>query len=181
LSEQTLYTENELVTSLKQRRNEAYRHLYIHYRGSLFNIINQIVPDIETANDVLQEVFITIWNNIDKYDPSKGRLYTWLLNLTRNAAINKTRSKNYKNYLKNADISNYVNSIEEKSNSQLNINQIGLRKEVSKLKEEYKVVLELAYFHGCTQEEISKALDIPLGTIKTRIRNALIELRKHFK
>jgi RNA polymerase sigma-70 factor (ECF subfamily) len=63
----------------------------------------------------------------------------------------------------------------------LNINQIGLRKEVSKLKEEYKVVLELAYFHGCTQEEISKALDIPLGTIKTRIRNALIELRKHFK
>lgn len=181
MSEEIVYTENELVNSLKLRRNDAFKHLYIHYRGSLFNIINQIVPDTETANDVLQEVFITVWNNIDKYDPEKGRLYTWLLNLTRNAAINKTRSKNYKNFLKNADISNYVNTIEGKSNSHQNINQIGLRKEVNKLKDEYKVVLELAYFHGCTQEEISKALDIPLGTIKTRIRNALIELRKHFK
>jgi RNA polymerase sigma-70 factor (ECF subfamily) len=181
LSEEIVYTENELVNSLKLRRNDAFKHLYIHYRGSLFNIINQIVPDTETANDVLQEVFITVWNNIDKYDPEKGRLYTWLLNLTRNAAINKTRSKNYKNFLKNADISNYVNTLEGKSNSHQNINQIGLRKEVNKLKDEYKVVLELAYFHGCTQEEISKALDIPLGTIKTRIRNALIELRKHFK
>lgn len=181
MTEQTTYTENELVTSLKLRENDAFRHLYIHYRGSLFNIINQIVPDVETANDVLQEVFITVWKNIDKYDPEKGRLYTWLLNLTRNTAINKIRSKNYKNFLKNADISNYVNSIEERINFQQNINQIGLRKEVSKLKDEFKVVLELTYFHGCTQEEISKALNIPLGTIKTRIRNALIELRKHFK
>ena len=181
MTEQTTYTENELVISLKLRRNDAFRYLYIHYRGSLFNIINQIVPDVETANDVLQEVFITVWNNIDKYDPQKGRLYTWLLNLTRNTAINKTRSKNYKSFLKNVDISNYVNSIEEKGNFQLNINQIGLRKEVSKLKDEFKVVLELAYFQGYTQEEISKALDIPLGTIKTRTRNALIELRNHFK
>ena len=181
MTEQTTYTENELVTSLKLRRNDAFRYLYIHYRGSLFNIINQIVPDVETANDVLQEVFITVWNNIDKYDPGKGRLYTWLLNLTRNTAINKSRSKNYKSFLKNVDISNYVNKIEEKGNFQQDINQIGLRKEVSKLKDEFKIVLELAYFHGCTQEEISKALNIPLGTIKTRIRNALIELRKHFK
>lgn len=178
---QTIYTETELVNSLKLRRNDAFRYLYIHYRGSLFNIINQIVPDVETANDVLQEVFITVWNNIDKYDPLKGRLYTWLLNLTRNTAINKTRSKNYKSFLKNVDITNYVNRIEEKENSHQNINQIGLRKEVNKLKAELKEVLELAYFHGCTHEEISKALNIPLGTIKTRIRNALIELRKHFK
>ena len=79
------------------------------------------------------------------------------------------------------DLSNYVDRVEQIENSALNINQIGLRTEVHKLKDEFKSVLDLAYFHGCTQEEISKALNIPLGTVKTRIRNALIELRKHFK
>ncbi len=175
------YTENELVASLKRRDNDAYSYLYLNYRGSLFAIINQIIADTETANDVLQEVFITVWNNIDKYNAEKGRLYTWLLNLTRNTAINKTRSKNYKTFLKNDDISNYVNSIEEKNASQQNIDQIGLRKEVSKLKPEFSAVLELAYFNGFTQEEISNALNIPLGTIKTRLRSALIELRKQFR
>ncbi len=175
------YTENELVASLKNRNNNAYKHLYTHYRGSLFSIINQIIPDTETANDVLQEVFITVWNNIDKYNAEKGRLYTWLLNLTRNTAINKTRSKNYKSFQKNDDIGNYVNSLEGKNAYQLNINQIGLRKEVSKLKEEFRSVIELAYFNGFTQEEISKALNIPLGTVKTRLRGAMIVLRKQFR
>ena len=175
------YSENELVASLKNRDNNAYRHLYTHYRGSLFSIISQIIPDTETAEDVLQEVFITVWNNIDKYDPGKGRLYTWLLNLARNTSINKTRSKNYKSFKKNDDLGNYVNSIGETNTIQQNINQIGLRKEVSKLKEEHKAVIELSYFNGFTQEEMSKALNIPLGTVKTRLRAALIELRKQFR
>jgi RNA polymerase sigma factor (sigma-70 family) len=177
----TIYSENELVASLKNRDSNAYRHLYIHYRGSLFSIICQIIPDTETAEDVLQEVFITVWNNINKYDPEKGRLYTWLLNLTRNTAINKTRSKNYKSFKKNDDLDNYVNSIDEVNAVQQNINQIGLRKEVGKLKEDYRAVIELSYFNGFTQEEISKTLNIPLGTIKTRLRAALIELRKQFR
>ena len=175
------YSENELVVSLKNRDNNAYRHLYTHYRGSLFSIISQIIPDTETAEDVLQEVFITVWNNIDKYDPGKGRLYTWLLNLARNTSINKTRSKNYKSFKKNDDLDNYVNSIEETNTIQQNINQIGLRKEVGKLKEKHKAVIELSYFNGFTQEEMSKALNIPLGTVKTRLRAALIELRKLFR
>ena len=86
MQNQNLYTEEGLIEALKNHQNEAYRHLYLHYRGSLYNIITQIIPDMETANDVLQEVLVTIWQNIDKYDAQKGRLYTWLLNLTRNAA-----------------------------------------------------------------------------------------------
>jgi len=181
LAKNKIYTETELVNALKQKDNAAFGHLYLYYRGSLYNIINQIVPDTETANDVLQETFITVWKNIDKYDPTKGRLFTWLLNLTRNCAINKTRSKNYKNYLKNDDLDNYVNTSEKTGSTEMNTNQIGLRKEVSKLKNELKLVIELAYFHGCTQEEISKTLNIPLGTVKTRLRTAIIELRKYFR
>ncbi len=175
-----LNTETALVKALKDHKNEAYRHLYLNYRGSLYNIITQIIPDTGTANDVLQDVFIIIWQNIEKYDPGKGRLYTWLLNLTRNMAINKTRSKNYKNYLKNDDISNYVNHIDQNDAYHQNINLIGLRKETGRLKEELKIVLELSYFNGFTQEEIAEILSIPLGTVKTRLRNAVIELRKKF-
>lgn len=123
---------------------------------------------------------VTVWQNIDKYDPEKGRLFTWLLKLTRNAAINKTRSKIFKSQAKNDDINNYVNYLEEKSSLQPDINKIGLRKQVHLLKDDFKNVIELSYYHGFTQEEIAKALNIPLGTVKTRLRNALIELRKQF-
>lgn len=180
MQEQQTYTEDELLDALRSHRNAAYRYLYMHYRGSLYNIISQIIPDTETANDVLQEVFITIWKNIDKYDAAKGRLFTWLLNITRNTAINKTRSKNYKNNLKNDSINNYVNDIDKKAAYHQNINVIGLRKEVSLLKDEFKTVMELSFFNGFTHEEIAKTLNIPLGTVKTRLRNAVIELKKHY-
>lgn len=174
------YSEQELVEALKGHINKAYKYLYLNYRGSLYNVIIQIIPDTETANDVLQEVFITVWKNIDKYDSERGRLYTWLLNITRNTAINKTRSKIYKSSLKNDSISNYVNDFDEKITVQQNINHIGLRKEVSRLKDELKAVLELSYFNGFTQEEIARVLNIPLGTVKTRLRSAVMELRKQF-
>ena len=146
----------------------------------MYNNILQVIPNTETANDVLQEVFITIWQNMDKYDAAKGRLFTWLLRLTRNAAINKTRSKIYKSQQKNDDINNYVSVIEQNGTEQPAINQIGLRMQVHRLRDDYKNVLELSYFEGFTQEEISKALNLPLGTVKTRLRNAIIELRKQF-
>jgi RNA polymerase sigma-70 factor (ECF subfamily) len=121
-----------------------------------------------------------VWKNIDKYDSTKGRLFTWLLNVTRNCAINTTRSKIYKTQQKNDSISDYVNYVDEKQNDVLNINHIGLRNHVHRLRVDYKNVLELSYFDGFTHEEIAKILNIPSGTVKTRLRNALIELRKQF-
>ena len=174
------YTESELVFALNKHDNNAYNYLYMHYRGALYNIICQIISDTETANDVLQEVFITIWKNIEKYDSGKGRLFTWMLNIARNTAINKTRSKIYKSSLKNDTLDNYVDFVDKISSNQQNINLIGLRKEVHKLKEDYKIVLELSYYNGFTQDEIAKFLNIPLGTVKTRLRNAVLDLRKHF-
>jgi len=174
------YGEHELVTGLKEKDPAAFKYFYMHYRGALFTIIRQIIREPESANDVLQEVFITVWKNIDKYDPGKGRLFTWLLNITRNAAINMTRSKRYKNSLKTEDLGNSVYSLDKGEEQQLNINRIGLKKLVEQLKKEQREVLNLAYFEGLTQEEISKVLNIPLGTVKTRMRAALIEMRKLF-
>ena len=178
--EQRAYTEKELVTALKQHREEAYRYLYLFYRGALYNNILQVIPDHESASDVLQEVFIRIWSNIDKYDDCKGRLFTWMVKLTRNMAINQTRIKNFKVHNKNEDIDNYVSVVEQKNNEYSGINHIGLRQQVHTLRPEYKDVLELSYFQGFKQEEIAAALNIPLGTVKTRLRNAIIELRREF-
>ncbi len=180
MQQQITYTESELVYELKQHDNDAFRYLYLHYRGALYNIISQIITDTETANDVLQDVFVAIFKNMDKYDSEKGRLFTWMLNIARNTAINKTRSKIYKSGLKNDTIENYVDFIDAKSTNQQNINLIGLRKQVHKLREDYKAVLELSYYNGFTQDEIAKLLNIPLGTVKTRLRNAVLELKKHF-
>lgn len=169
-----------MVQLLKQHNNSAYQYLYMNYRGALYNVILQTIPDPETASDVLQETFVQIWKNIDKYDETKGRLFTWMLKLTRNMAINQTRVKNFKVHSKNEDIDNYVTSIEQKVPQQAAINHIGLRQQVHKLRPELKEVVELSYFQGFKQEEVSEILKIPLGTVKTRLRNAIIELRKDF-
>lgn len=179
-SDPSSYTEQTLLAALRSHHNDAYRHLYMNYRGALYNTIIQIIPDEGTAGDVLQEVFVQIWKNIDKYDETKGRLFTWMLKLTRNMAINQTRAKNYKVHSKNEDLTNYVSVIDEKKQYQTQVNHIGLREQVHRLKSELKEVIELSYFQGLKQEEISQVLSIPLGTVKTRLRNAVIELRKEF-
>lgn len=180
MPETTTYTEADLVAALKKKDNGAFEYLYNNYKGALFTAVKQIIPDADNAGDTLQEAFVTAWKNIDKYDPAKGRLFTWLFNVTRNCAINTLRSKNYKTQQKNESLHNYVNYIDGKETLVININQIGLRKQVHLLREDYKNVLELSYFNGFTHEEIAKTLAIPVGTVKTRLRNALIELRKHF-
>ena len=174
------YSETELTAALKKHDGDAYAYLYHHYKAALFTIIQQIIPDKEIAADVLQEAFILAWKGIDKYDASKGRLFTWLFNVTRNCAINTTRSKNYKSQQKNDSLDNYVTYGNENESQELNINQIGLRKQVHQLRQDYKNVVELSYFNGFTHDEIAKILTIPVGTVKTRLRNALIELRKQF-
>lgn len=176
----SFYTETDLVTALKQHDKNAFEYLYHNYKGALFTVIKQVITDEETAGDVLQEAFVNAWKNIEKYDAAKGKLFTWLYNVTRNCAINTTRSKTYKSQQKNDSISNYVSYTDNLQAQELNINKIGLRKQVHQLREDYKNVLELSYFNGYTHEEISKILNIPEGTVKTRLRNALIELRKQF-
>ena len=174
------YTEPELLEGLRNYENNAYHYLYLNYRGTLYNVILQLITDKEIASDVLQEVFITVWQQIEKYDENKGRLFTWLVRLTRNASINKLRSKIYKSQAKNENLDNYVTTIEKNNPETDKINQIGLRSQVHQLREDYKNVIELSYYSGFTQEEIARILNIPLGTVKTRLRNALLELRKQF-
>lgn len=177
MSATSTYSEEELVLLLKQQSREAFNYLYDSYASALFGIIYKVINNEATAEDVLQEVFVKIWNNVDKYDNKKGRLYTWMLNIARNAAIDKLRSKGEIMKGKIQTGENHVNSTLGMMGTEVSTDTIGLRKEVSGLRTEYATIVDMAYFNGFTLEEISERLKIPLGTVKTRMRSALKELR----
>jgi len=170
----TTYEEQELVALLKAKDNQAFSYLYDNYAGALCGVVKQIVGDMELANDVLQEVFVSIWRKIDTYDASKGRLFTWMLNIARNAAIDKTRSKNYQVGLKvqSFDGNEYNHPVVRPG-----FDDFGLKKQLQKLKDEQRLLVDLSYYQGYTHDQIAKALNIPLGTVKTRLRSALSQLR----
>jgi RNA polymerase sigma-70 factor (ECF subfamily) len=174
LSPKATYSEEELVSQLKQQDEQAFSHLYDNYAGALYGLVRQIVPDKELSNDVLQEVFVNIWRKIDSYDSSKGRLFTWMLNIARNASIDKIRSRNYQENLLKAPIDE--NDIAHPVVRQ-GIDDYGLKKLIFKLKDEQRMLIDLSYYQGFTHDQIARALNIPLGTVKTRLRTALMQLR----
>ena len=164
------------MTLLQHRDNKAFSYLYDNYAGALNGVILPIVNDEEIANNILQEVFVSVWKKIEFYNASKGRLFTWLLNIARNAAIDKVRSKAFRNSQNTITIPENVQT-QAGPVLQPNVDHIGLKKVLSKLKDEYRTLIDLSYFQGFTHEEIAKALNIPLGTVKTRIRTALLQLK----
>ncbi|MBS1916261.1 MAG: sigma-70 family RNA polymerase sigma factor [Bacteroidetes bacterium] len=181
MASEVTYNEQELVYLLKERNNQAFSYLYDNYSGALYTIILQIVKESELANDVLQEVFVNIWRKIESYDASKGRLFTWMLNIARNASIDTIRSKSFQNAQKNQELADNVNTSMVNQVTQLNVDNIGLKKVLLKLKPEIRSLVELAYFKGYTHEEIAQIEGIPVGTVKTRIRSGLLQLREYLK
>lgn len=177
----TTYSEEELVILLKQQSREAFNYLYKHYAGVLFGVVNKVIYDEQTSQDVLQEVFVKIWNNISQYNAEKGRIYTWMINIARNAAIDKLRSKGEIMKSKIQTGEDIVSNIGAGMKTEQKTDTIGLREMVAGLKPEYQSIVNLAYFNGFTLDEIAKTLDMPLGTVKTRMRHAMQLLREHFK
>lgn len=171
------YSEEELIHQLKMQDESAFAYLYANYAGALNGIVYRMVNDMAIAEDILQEAFVKIWNNFAQYDPGRGRLFTWMANITRNLTIDTMRSKGYKNQQNTAAIET-TQYYRGDNNSPEKFDTIGLAKKVEALKPEYKKLIDLAYYFGFTQDEISKQLDIPLGTVKTRMRSAINELRK---
>ena len=163
---------------LKDQDQEAFSYLYDNYSAALNGIIYRMVEDRELAEDILQEAFVKIWNNFSAYDSGKGGLFTWMLNITRNLTIDMLRSKGYRKQTKISGDENSVSNFTEDSRMAERFDALGLRKQLVNLKPEQRIIIDLAYFNGYTQDEISKEMGIPLGTVKTRMRSAIIELRK---
>lgn len=176
-----LPAEPVLVDLLKKRDESGLRLLYDYYSSALYGVIFRIVPDQETAEDLLQDAFVKIWKNIDSYDATKGRLYTWLLNIARNTAIDATRSKAYRENGQIQSIDNNVYQVDKRHQHTTGVDHIGLGKVLDQLKPEQRQLIDLLYFGGYTQSEVAEELSMPLGTVKTRVKAAMTRLRQLLK
>lgn len=164
-----------LVSLLKQKSRNAFNILYDKYSPYLYGLICRIVHDETAAEDVLQEVFVKVWKNIENFDEEKGALYTWLINIARYTAIDYLRSSQRKQQLKNQMVTGNE-YIEEKPCHGF-ADEMGVKGIVAKMELKYREVIDLLYFYGYTQDEVSKKLNLPLGTVKTRARTGLQILR----
>ena len=172
------YSEEELVVALKRNERTAFEFLYDHYSGALFNIISKTLRDEEKAADVMQESFLKIWKNIASYNPEKGRLFTWIMNIARNGAIDAVRAEGRKPAMDDIE-DRAVQNQKDVSADSLTISS-EMKAIIDMLRPERKILIDMAYFQGYTHEEISEELRIPLGTVKSRIRTAIQELKQHF-
>ena len=174
-------TQEELLPLLLRKEERGFTLLYDMYSKSLFAVISNFISDREEAEDVLQEAFVKIWKNIETYNQSKGRLYTWMLNITRNSAIDKLRSKGFNNSKKNLSSDNFVHLLDDSNKLTSMIDSIGLREFVKKLKPKCIQIIDLLFFKGFTQQEAAEELEIPLGTVKTQNRMCMNDLRNFLK
>ncbi len=175
----TKILEQDLLELLSTKSEKGFSILYDNYSAAIFGVVQKIVVSEEIAEDVTQDVFVKIWKNLDSYNKTKGTIFTWMLNIARNAAIDKVRSAEYVQTRKNLELENYVGIIDNQNSTGMNIEAIGLKKLVDQLKPEHKQLIDLVYFKGYTQSEIADEFNIPLGTIKTRIKSAISSLRQY--
>ena len=174
-------SEQELVSRLKNSDKAAFGTLYDNYSKGLYGIVMKIVRTDPPAEDVMQDAFVKIWKSVANYDTSKGTLFTWLLNVARNTAIDRIRSAEYRKGKGSYDIDNQLKALDISVHNNPSMEYIGVREIVNKLKIEHRQVIELAYFGGYTQTEIAEELSIPLGTVKTRVKMAMGQLRQVLK
>lgn len=174
-------TEQSLVAALKSGDQKTIAIIYRMYAPALMGIISRIIKFDEIAEDVLQETFVKIWKSIDQYQESRGRLFTWMARLAKNTAIDHLRGRGYINSRKNSDIDDLSMEVDSKNQLLYNPETIGLKKLTMMLAPAQKAILDLVYFQGYSQSEAAEELAIPLGTVKTRLRAAILILRKSFE
>ena len=167
--------EKHIVELLQERNEKAISLLYEHYGDTLYGVAHKVVRDEELAQDVLQESFVKIWKKSDTYDASKAKLFTWLFRITRNTAIDKLRSVNTKS---DKEIQMDVSDVYSLGVDSIRPEFMDVRENLEKIELKYQVVLDALFFQGMTQQEASEELDIPLGTIKSRLKIGLRELKK---
>lgn len=167
--------EKHIVSLLAEKDDKAIGLLYDHYGDTLYGVAHKVVRDEDLAQDILQESFIKIWKKADSYDSSKAKLFTWLFRIVRNTAIDKLRSVNNKS---DKEVQIDVSDVYNLGVSGIRPELMDVQDNLELIEDKYRIVLEALFFQGMTQQEASEELDVPLGTIKSRLKIGLRELGK---
>jgi len=165
---------SELLRLLKGKDERGLSYLFDNYAAALNGIIQRIVLSDKLAEEILQQTFLKIWDKIDSYDADKSTLFTWMSRIARNSAIDAKRLKKYENLQKTDSLDL---SLHNKKSEVQNTDAIDTNRLLSRIDEKYSSVLEHIYLLGYSHSEASEELGLPIGTVKTRLRNGLKELR----
>lgn len=168
------YTDAEIKTALKNKDQDVFAHVYDSYSAELFYFIQKRGCTKAAAEEVLQDIFLKLWHKADQYDSSVASLRTWLYRIARNAAIDKLRSAGERHARASENLDDAVYQIQ---GDQPAIQDMGIQKVLHQLDDDSKKVIDLLYFQGYSQRDAQKALDMPLGTLKSKARRSILKLR----
>ncbi len=172
--------DSKIKELLQSDPRRAVAQILEKYGGALLGVIHRILGSQEAAEDTLQDASVKIWKNAASYDESKGRLFTWLLNIAKNTALDKARTNKFKYSRKSQSLDSTVYD-NIRFSEEMKTMDVGLLTMVEKLDVKYREVIDLIYLQGYTQKEVADILNLPLGTIKTRARSGIRELRRLLK
>ncbi|WP_188373978.1 RNA polymerase sigma factor [Winogradskyella haliclonae] len=164
-----------LIKQLQAKEERALSLLYDKYSGALYSVIIKMTRDEALSQDLLQETFITIWDKSHQYNPEKGRFYTWAYRIVKNKVLNYLRKNDI--LIQTDDLSVYENKEEPET---INRNFLELNGAITKLDAHHQKAIELVYFKGLTHREAHAQMDVPLGTFKSYIQQALKQLRNTY-
>lgn len=171
-------TDQELIDRIINRDKTAFKEIYSRFSQAVYNLAFRMLGDREDAEEVVQEIFLQVWNKADMYDRARGAVSTWIINISRSRSIDKLRTLGYRDknteideekLKSNSDYSRIIEDREEKNNV--------IGKALKMLPDNQRQAIELVYFEGLTHVEAAQELGEPVGTIKTRIRLGVLKLR----
>jgi RNA polymerase sigma-70 factor (ECF subfamily) len=166
-----------LIRRMQNGNEAAFSRMYARYNAAIHGVIFAIVKDEAISQEILQDVFVKIWEKCDSYDDGKGRFFTWAISIARNSSIDYLRSKDHKNSLKNLDAEEFVDILEAKTDLEKKTDTIGLSAVLERLRPMCQKIIDTIFFKGFTFKDGAKKLDMPEGTLKTRNRKCIQELR----
>ena len=164
-----------LIKRLQEQDSNALSLVYEQYSGAIYGVILRICKNEAMAEDLLQETFLKIWQNAASYNPEKGKFFTWAYRIAKNLSLNALRKKN--DLIQNQDLGVYEN----KGEVVINIDCSELKGSIKKLELHHQKALRLVYFEGFTHREAHEKMNVPLGTFKSYIQQALKKLRETYQ
>ncbi|MCI0405249.1 MAG: sigma-70 family RNA polymerase sigma factor [candidate division Zixibacteria bacterium] len=181
-----LLTDEVILRCIAERSQTALGLFYDRHSRLVYSLALRIVGNVLDAEEVTQEVFLKVWNKAASFNPAKGSVLTWLTTVARRSAIDRTRSRGHK--VKVVEVSMERETSEVTGSGQMSIGSFAppdpaarlVAGALAGLSNEQRQVIELAYFEGLSHAKIAERLGAPLGTVKTRLRQAVQELRHIF-
>lgn len=168
---------SHLISLIKQGKEQGLNALYDAYSDALYGIVFRILRKQEESEEVVQSVFMKIWQHISSFDETKSTIFTWMAAIAKNSAIDMRRSKGFKHEQFTDSLSFSDFGLQTSSKPKM----LDIEKLTAKMPEKYKLLLDKMFLEGYTQQEIADHYNIPLGTVKTRLRESINILREDLK